>query len=287
MDKLSSTPRSELDGGSFDRARGSDRAAAADPVVKSASRTLEILEYFDDVQREASVTQVAEALQYPQSSTSVLLLTLTRCGYLSYDPQRRSYYPSPRVALLGHWLPGGIIANGPLIEVMQDLSRHTGETIILATRSGTSSKYIKVVQARSPRRAHIALGSVRPLSQSCSGLAMLSILPDEDVTRIVTRIRAEARHPERMRSVREVLEIVREGRTNGYFFAVDLVVPGASMLAVALPKSLGDLPMSLAVGGQTGPMLARKREILELLSESSLHRLGQNLVEAGDGNTTG
>jgi len=41
--------------------------------VKSAVRVLEVLKYFDSIQREASVTEVARALGYPVSSTSVLL----------------------------------------------------------------------------------------------------------------------------------------------------------------------------------------------------------------------
>src|SRR5690606_41118792 len=72
----------------------SSRAAVGDAsVVKSAGRALQILEYFDAVQREASVSEISRALHCPQSSTSVLLRSLVHLGYLQNDRYRRTYYP--------------------------------------------------------------------------------------------------------------------------------------------------------------------------------------------------
>lgn len=59
-------------------------------VVKSAGRVLQILEFFDDVKREANVVEICRALGYPQSSTSVLLRSLVQLGYLAYTPKGRS-----------------------------------------------------------------------------------------------------------------------------------------------------------------------------------------------------
>ena len=50
-------------------------------TVKSAARVLAILEYFDDLQRPSTVTEIAEELTYPQSSTSALLRSLVSMGY--------------------------------------------------------------------------------------------------------------------------------------------------------------------------------------------------------------
>ena len=71
-------------------------AALIESVIKSARRALEVLEYLDEVRSDASVMEIARALNYPQSSTSVLLRSLTSTGYLSYDPQRRRYAPTLR-----------------------------------------------------------------------------------------------------------------------------------------------------------------------------------------------
>jgi DNA-binding IclR family transcriptional regulator len=80
-------------------------------VVKSVARVLRILAIFDDVQRGMRVGEIAERAGYPQSSTSVLLQSLTKLGYLEFDPIDRSYIPTMQVALLGSWIANGMAAN--------------------------------------------------------------------------------------------------------------------------------------------------------------------------------
>ena len=96
-------------------------------TVKSARRVLEILELFSQGLRKATVMTVANALTYPQSSTSVLLSSLATLGFLRFDPTDRTYSPTLRVMLLGAggW-PGqlgrvavGLSAYGLLIEICQ------------------------------------------------------------------------------------------------------------------------------------------------------------------------
>jgi hypothetical protein len=64
-------------------------------TVKSAGRVLQIFEFFDEIQREARVAEIAERLAFPQSSTSILLKCLVDLGYLDYLPEARSFLPSP------------------------------------------------------------------------------------------------------------------------------------------------------------------------------------------------
>jgi hypothetical protein len=66
--------------------------------VKSAGRVLRILEFFDEIQREARgagrgsrVAEIAESLSIPQSSTSILLNCLVDLGYMDYLPESRSF----------------------------------------------------------------------------------------------------------------------------------------------------------------------------------------------------
>ena len=73
-------------------------------AVKSAIRVLEILEYFDRRHSEATVTDIARELKYPQSSTSILLQNLTGLGYLQRGSTGKTYVPTTRVTLLGSWL---------------------------------------------------------------------------------------------------------------------------------------------------------------------------------------
>ncbi len=114
-------------------------------AVKSAGRVLQILEMFDDIQRDARVAEIAERLSLPQSSTSILLRSLVDLGFMDYLPERRSFLPSPRVTLLGTWLDKGPVRNGSLTRMLEDISQQTGDTVIIAARSGIFSQYIHVL----------------------------------------------------------------------------------------------------------------------------------------------
>jgi DNA-binding IclR family transcriptional regulator len=60
---------------------------AESPTVKSAHRVLEVLEYFAQGSGKATVMQIANDLAYPQSSTSVLLASLAKLGYLRFESE--------------------------------------------------------------------------------------------------------------------------------------------------------------------------------------------------------
>ena len=53
--------------------------------VKSATRAIEILEFFKGAREPRAMSDIAAALGYPQSSTTVLLKTLIALGYLNFD----------------------------------------------------------------------------------------------------------------------------------------------------------------------------------------------------------
>ena len=152
--------------------------------VKSAVRVLEVLEYFDSIQREAGVTEVARALGYPVSSTSVLLQTLAERGYVEQDV-RRMYRPTPRVALLGAWIDPQLAPEGPVMQMMREFGEKTGETIILAVPRGMVVRYIYVVPATTTLRMHVGPGTLRPLATSGFGRVFLAGMADDDVRQVV------------------------------------------------------------------------------------------------------
>ena len=118
------------------RRRGKD-------VIKSAGRSLEVLELFRDVKRPLRLTDIAEALSLPQSSASMLLRSLIKMGYLIRH--ERNYAPSMRITLLGSWLNDAMFSQGNLMSLINEISRLTGDTVILGTRNGLYVEVLAVV----------------------------------------------------------------------------------------------------------------------------------------------
>jgi DNA-binding IclR family transcriptional regulator len=246
-----------------DRLRLREVAPKPTHSVKSAMRALEILEFFDDIQTEATVLQVARALNYPQSSTSALLRTLHSSGYLHYDPWRRTYVTSVRAAILGSWVSTNFSREGRVIELMRSLNEETGDTILLATRNGLYSQYIHIVQATSAARLHLSVGTVRPLVASGTGFVFLCGLSDAEIIRIVNRSNAEGLTPGL--APRDVLEEVEKARKSGYALSTNRVIAGGGVLAAPLIRAGDQSALVLAIGGISSNLIANKDRLVETL----------------------
>ncbi len=252
-----------------------NRPRLAPGVVKSAARVLEILEFFDDIQREATVVEVSQSLDYPQSSTSALMRSLVVLGYLTYDRQTRTFVPSSRVALLGSWTNPLFLREGKLLEVMRELNESTGDAVLLATRNGLYAQYIHVIQATSPARLHITLGTVRPLAASVFGYALLSTMPDAEIARIVTRTNAEANSPDKAVKIRELQPILNDIRTKGYAFMTNVVTKGGGVLAVPLPQGTNQGDLVVGIAGIAEVMSARRDELVRVVLETVNRHVGK------------
>ena len=243
-------------------------------LVKSAGRVLEILEYFDDLQRQSTVMEIADALGYPQSSTSALLRSLVTMGYLNYDAKKRTYITSSRVALLGNWVNSPFFAEGDIISMMKELNEETHDTVVLAMRNGQHVQYIHVIQATSPARLHMTLGTVRPLAASGAGYALLATMTDAEITRIVMRANAEAADGEPLIKTRALLEQIAEVRRKGYAFTCDMVTRGGGIIAVPLPRMAGQPQMVVGIGGISEVMRQREDTLATALRSQIERRFG-------------
>jgi DNA-binding IclR family transcriptional regulator len=254
-------------------ARISDSAPRAKGTVKSAGRVLQILEFFDEIQREARVAEIAERLAFPQSSTSILLKCLVDLGYLDYLPEARSFIPSPRITLIGAWLDKGPIRDGSLIRMVEEISQRTGDTVIIAARHGIYSQYIYVMQARSTMRFHVPQGSRRLVVWSATGFALLVQSTESAVRALCTRTNAEAPEGQARISFNQSWNRIQQVREKGYFFSRGLVTPGGGSIAMPLPNGIDILerPLAVAVSGMLDDFVAREQSIVELMKDA-IHR---------------
>ena len=217
-------------------------------VVKSAGRALQILEFFDIVQREACVSEISRALSYPQSSTSVLLRSLVAMGYLQNDRYRRSYFPTRRVSLLGNWVDPALIQQGALLAQADELARTTKQTVVMATTNGLYAQYIYVSR---PIEANVGgaagIGVLRPLATTAVGKALMSTFDDAHIAKLVRRINAE--RPEASAPINpvEFASEMKAGRKRGYFAGT-----GAGEESVGIATTVRRERQLLAIGIEAG-----------------------------------
>ena len=234
-------------------------------TVKSAARVFEVLEYFDRVRRAATATDIARALRYPQSSTSVLLRSLVELGYLEADAARRTYLPTPRVTLLGSWIEPLLVPGGEIMRLMDELGDETGETVILGVAAGDAVRYIHVVQGTSAMRLHVGPGTVRPMAISGMGRVFMSVMDADKVRRIVARYNAAAGADGARLKPAAVKGELATIAADGYAPSFDRLTPGAGGISMLLPVAPHGVPMALAIAGLSATISAGRERFVQLM----------------------
>jgi IclR family acetate operon transcriptional repressor len=235
-------------------------------TVKSAVRVLEVLELFDRLQREASVGEVARELGYPISSTSMLLASLLERGYLRHGADQKSYFPTPRVTVLGAWVEPLLTPHAEVMRMMAELGEATGETIILAAPTRDQAQYMHVVPATATMRMHVGPGTTRPLVASGLGRVLLSAMPDDKVRQLVMRHNDGPLVSQEGRVSLAALQRELSGiRARGYAVVLRGVTPGAGLIGMLLPMEMGGLPLALGIGGWAREMRLRQQQYIDLL----------------------
>lgn len=250
----------------------------SESLVKSARRALEVLEYLDEVRSEASVMEIARALNYPQSSASVLLRSLTATGYLAYNPRGRKYAPTHRVALLGSWIQAPQLAQGRVLKMMEEVSEECHETVILAEQTATIVRYIHVVPSRKEIRLHVGSRTVRPLAKSGMGRLFLSTYSPDKVRMLFRRINAEQGPDGEVLHYADYEHDLAEIRRLGYSLMTSGVNPGAGSVSMMLPQREGAPPIAVGVGGVSEGIAANCERLVAILRRAISRHLDVNLT---------
>jgi DNA-binding IclR family transcriptional regulator len=235
--------------------------------VKSAVRALEVLALFREQRQPASLKQIAERLNYPASSATVLLKSLCALGYLSYDRLARAYFPTLQVASLGDWISHELFGQGEIFEVMQDLHAATGETVSIALQNDVYLQYIRVIQSVHALRFHTVEGSLRPLTQSATGWLLLSTHCDAQIEKLVRRANIATSKAQDRQSLTLTQERVAQARREGTAYAENIPLLGGATVAALLPTRVQGKAVVLGMGGTIERIRPNKNKYLKLVKE--------------------
>jgi DNA-binding IclR family transcriptional regulator len=247
--------------------------------VKSAQRVVEVFEYFASRRAPATLTQVADALGYPASSTFALLGTLRELGYLDYDREDRTFVPTVRAALLGIWVNDALISDGTIVRLMYRLRDETGCSTVLGMQSGHQVQYIHVVKGTA-QEAHtdVNTGALRPLLRSAMGHVLLSLKTPAELRALVSRINA-AQAPAPAVRLSELNLQLAECRQRGYAWSEGVSTPGSGIITMLLAAPLHQPAMVLGLGGPISLLRSQRLRLVAALRRTvDQHRQGMEAL---------
>ena len=238
-------------------------ATSTSRTIKSAHRVLEILEFFDQDRRHATVMDMSRTLNYPQSSTSELLRCLTRLGYLHYNRVRRTYSPTARVALLGAWVKPSLFRGGPVLSAIDEIAKLTGETVLLSTSSNYTLQHLHVIHGNSDDAIDAHVGDELPILHSAQGRLLLSSYRNENVRLAVHRLNADEPDLALHVKISDLLVEFAALREKGWIIEEDR--GGVGCVTVLLPFGRNMDRLTISIVAKPGAIAERGQEMLELL----------------------
>ncbi len=148
--------------------------------VKSATRTLDIIEYVVAAGRPLVAQEISNALGIPVSSLSYLLSTLADRGYLQRDGRR--YTPGPGLARL-QARSGGFTLSERVAPLVRTLRVQLDETTSFWVQIGWEVEPIATESSEQALRYAVETGTRLPMHPLASGKALLAALDEETLER--------------------------------------------------------------------------------------------------------
>lgn len=236
-------------------------------TLKSSFRTMAVFEFFADFRNPASIGKISTALKIPQSSTSSLVKSLVKSGYLHHNPHTRNYTPTQHFSFLSDWMRQDSGLDSQICGAVKEISLALDQTVIVATRSGAYSKYILIRHMPAGESLHAETGSMRPLICAASGWAMLMNDADCDIKRLSRNTHVLTEDPHWQRTALDGLNSVRESRKNGFAFSKGAAVRNTSGIAMPLPTSGDHYRAAITVAGDERAIIRKQKRIVDVMSD--------------------
>ena len=234
-------------------------------AIKSSERTLALFELFSVRQQPLRVKDVADALEIPQPSASVLLNNLVELGYLEKNPRNRTFSPTIRVLLLGSWLTHRFSETAQITQQLRELRRTIDEAVYIGVQKGAYAQYVLVQGVRNPDQMNVRSGLFNSLTCSSTGQALLALKPDDEILGWVRRCNAEA-EDERLRvSGPAFLETMAQVRAQGYAETDGGVAPGIGGIAIATRISISEAPFAIGCGMKSADKAEKREAVIAAL----------------------
>jgi DNA-binding IclR family transcriptional regulator len=180
-----------------DAPAGASAGPEAAKTPKGESRTdmvgkaLGLLVLLGDEPRGASAAEISRRADLPFSTTYRLLGSLTRDGFVDYEPDGRRYHLGLRIFQLGQAVSSHHGFAGTALPILRRVTEQTGEATILSVRDGIHHLTVNKVDGPQTFRVTSDPGFLGALHTTSVGKALVAFAEDEDRERLLEELPLE------------------------------------------------------------------------------------------------
>jgi DNA-binding IclR family transcriptional regulator len=224
---------------------------------------LDLFEFAQHVQRPFKAVDLRNALDWPASSTQMILETLVESGHLVFNNTTKHYLPSPRVASLGSWLGDADDSLSGAFEVMHQIASETGLMVALSIENGYSAQCVKIIPGRTPVPIHIREGIRAPLTSSACGFAILMGKSDAQAITSIQKSRELAISAPN--AYLQVMQQIRQFRRERRALVRGRLWPESCWISVPTPRTYNSVSAAISAGGPIASMDRREETIASVM----------------------
>lgn len=234
--------------------------------VKQAANVLDVLEYFARRKRPATLSEMADDLGWPRSSTFNLIGTLLEKGYL-YEPRARGgYYPTPRWLTQSQTVADAEPLPDAAHALVAEVAQETGETTAIGAPAGTSIVFIHVVESSAIIRYFAQVGGRLPIHATSTGRAILSQYSRDERFALYRKIKFVKHARNTLTSIDEVEAEIRRSQQRGWFQSVSDY--SADLCGVALPLPVSSRRLAIVCAGPEFRCVARIEDLAQSMTRA-------------------
>ena len=244
-----------MDGMSVNQATA-DNGVSADPKMDSkaakADRTdmvgkaLGLLVLLGDEPRGASAAEISRRAELPFSTTYRLLGSLTRDGFVDYEPDGRRYHLGLRIFQLGQRVSNHHGFAGAALPVLRRVTEQTGEATILSVRDGHHHLTVNKVDGPRTFRVTSDPGHLGALHTTSVGKALVAFADDAERQRLMEELELESLTEFSITDRDAFRAEIEQVRSRGYALMDEENELGMRAVAVPVFNSQGHAFASLA-----------------------------------------
>jgi IclR family acetate operon transcriptional repressor len=239
--------------------------------VKSATRTLDIIEYVVGQSRPLVAQEIAVALAIPVSSLSYLLATLVERGYLTRDGRRYSAGPGLERLQAKN---GGPSLVEQALPVVRTVRVQLNETTSFFVRSGWEVEAIVTESSEQALRYSINTGQRLPMHALAGGKALLAALPDAELDRYFAESERVRFTPATVTTEKALRRELAEIRRTGLAITDEeysLGIRGIGRVVTVAGQPIGSLSVGIPKARFDAAMLGRAKDAINRASEMLEH----------------
>ncbi|WP_028391977.1 IclR family transcriptional regulator [Bacillus cihuensis] len=232
--------------------------------VKSAERVLRVFELLSQKPHGLTIKEISETLSFPQSSTSGLIGTLFREGYLSLD-SANTYKLGPKLIQIGSAAMESLDISSQGYPFLKQLMEDVQETVFMAVLSDQDLVYIAKIDSNRSIRTSAQPGGQKPLYCTGLGKVFLAFMPEQNRHTILNAVELLPITKQTITDKQQLLEQLRIFWQLGYSIDDEENEEGLFCLAAPVYGADQTIQAAISVAGPKERMNKQKDNIVENL----------------------